>query len=42
MGMSFAYGPTDRAESLATINAALDTGVTFLDTAEMYGQGHNE
>ncbi|UYM07489.1 aldo/keto reductase [Solicola gregarius] len=42
MGMSFAYGATDRAESLATINRALDAGVRFLDTAEMYGNGHNE
>ncbi len=42
MGMSNAYGPADRAESLATINAALDAGVNFLDTAEMYGAGHNE
>ena len=42
MGMSFAYGATDKAESLATINRALDSGVRFLDTAEMYGNGHNE
>lgn len=42
MGMSNAYGPADRAESLATINAALDAGVNFLDTAELYGNGHNE
>lgn len=42
MGMSFAYGSTDRAESLATINRALDAGVRLLDTAEMYGNGHNE
>lgn len=39
MGMSYAYGPTDRAESLATIRSALDLGVTFLDTADMYGDG---
>lgn len=42
MGMSFAYGATDRTESLATLNRALDSGVNFLDTAEMYGNGHNE
>ncbi|GAB3741650.1 aldo/keto reductase [Microlunatus parietis] len=42
MGMSNAYGPADRTESLATINAALDAGVNFLDTAELYGAGHNE
>ena len=42
MGMSFAYGPTDRDESLRTLNRALDLGVTFLDTADMYGAGHNE
>ncbi|WP_163512540.1 aldo/keto reductase [Fodinicola acaciae] len=42
MGMSFGYGPGDRAESLATINAAIDSGVTFLDTADMYGNGRNE
>jgi aryl-alcohol dehydrogenase-like predicted oxidoreductase len=42
MGMSQAYGPADRAESLATIHRALDLGVTFLDTADVYGEGHNE
>ncbi len=42
MGMSYAYGPTDRAESLATIRGALDLGVTFLDTADMYAAGENE
>jgi aryl-alcohol dehydrogenase-like predicted oxidoreductase len=42
MGMSQAYGPADRAESLATLNRALDLGVTFLDTANVYGNGHNE
>jgi hypothetical protein len=42
MGMSFAYGPTDRGESLATLHRALDLGVTFFDTAAIYGQGHNE
>ena len=38
MGMSIAYGSGDEADSIATINKALDLGVTFLDTAEMYGQ----
>jgi aryl-alcohol dehydrogenase-like predicted oxidoreductase len=42
MGMSWMYGPTDRAESLATIRAALDAGVTLLDTGDFYGMGHNE
>jgi aryl-alcohol dehydrogenase-like predicted oxidoreductase len=42
MGMSYAYGPADRAESIATIRHALDLGVTFLDTAEMYAMGENE
>jgi aryl-alcohol dehydrogenase-like predicted oxidoreductase len=42
MGMSFGYGPGDRDESLATLNQAIDTGVTFLDTADMYGDGRNE
>ncbi|MDN5855979.1 MAG: aldo/keto reductase, partial [Actinomycetia bacterium] len=42
MGMSFAYGATDRGEALATLNEALDRGVTLIDTAEMYGNGHNE
>ncbi|HLT62428.1 MAG TPA: aldo/keto reductase, partial [Microlunatus sp.] len=42
MGMSNAYGPADRTESLATLDAALDAGVNFLDTAELYGAGHNE
>ncbi|MFP5022318.1 aldo/keto reductase [Pseudonocardia phyllosphaerae] len=42
MGMSFAYGPADRGESLRTLNRALDLGVTFLDTADMYGRGANE
>jgi len=42
MGMSDFYGPTDRAESLATIHAALDQGVTLLDTGDFYGMGHNE
>jgi aryl-alcohol dehydrogenase-like predicted oxidoreductase len=42
MGMSDAYGPTDRAESIATIHAALDAGVTLIDTGDFYGMGHNE
>ena len=42
MGMSFAYGTPDADESVATIARALDLGVTFFDTADMYGFGHNE
>ncbi len=42
MGMSALYGPTDRAESIATVHAALDAGVTLLDTGDFYGMGHNE
>jgi aryl-alcohol dehydrogenase-like predicted oxidoreductase len=42
MGMSDAYGPSDRRESVATIQAALDAGVTLLDTGDFYGMGHNE
>jgi aryl-alcohol dehydrogenase-like predicted oxidoreductase len=42
MGMSEFYGPTDWDESIATINRALDLGVTFIDTADAYGAGHNE
>ena len=42
MGMSGMYGPADRRESLATIHAALDAGVTLLDTGDFYGMGHNE
>ncbi|MGI9003577.1 MAG: aldo/keto reductase [Pseudonocardia sp.] len=42
MGMSFAYGRPDRTETLAALHRALDLGVTFLDTADMYGRGHNE
>ncbi len=42
MGMSGMYGPSDEAESLATIHAALDAGITLLDTGDFYGQGHNE
>jgi len=36
------YGPADETESIATIHAALDTGVTLLDTGDYYGAGHNE
>jgi len=42
MGMSEWYGATDWDESIATIRMALDEGVTFLDTADIYGAGHNE
>jgi aryl-alcohol dehydrogenase-like predicted oxidoreductase len=42
MGMSGMYGPTDEAESVATIQAAIDRGVTLLDTGDFYGTGHNE
>jgi len=42
MGMSDFYGGRDETESVATINRALDLGVTFLDTADMYGVGANE
>lgn len=42
MGMSQSYGPADDAESTATIHAALDAGVTFLDTADIYGPFVNE
>ncbi|MGG5820349.1 aldo/keto reductase [Falsiroseomonas sp. HW251] len=42
MGMSDLYGPADRAESIATLHAALDAGVTLLDTGDFYGMGHNE
>lgn len=42
MGMSGMYGPSDRAESIATIHAALDAGIILLDTGDFYGMGHNE
>ena len=42
MGMSDVYGPADRAESIATIHAAIDAGVTLIDTGDFYGMGHNE
>jgi aryl-alcohol dehydrogenase-like predicted oxidoreductase len=42
MGMSGTYGPSDRSESIATIHAALDAGITLFDTGDFYGMGHNE
>jgi aryl-alcohol dehydrogenase-like predicted oxidoreductase len=42
MGMSDFYGPADEAESIATIQAALDAGITLLDTGDYYAAGHNE
>ena len=42
MGFSGAYGPADEVESVATIQAAIDAGVTLLDTGDFYGNGHNE
>ncbi|MCZ4243166.1 aldo/keto reductase [Pedobacter punctiformis] len=42
MGMSFAYGPTDDDESIATLHKALDLGINFWDTADMYANGDNE
>ncbi|WP_436948772.1 aldo/keto reductase [Streptomyces sp. SudanB52_2052] len=42
MGMSALYGEADRTESIATIHAALEAGVTLLDTGDFYGMGHNE
>ena len=42
MGMSGIYGAADDAESIATIRAALDAGITLLDTGDFYGMGHNE
>jgi aryl-alcohol dehydrogenase-like predicted oxidoreductase len=42
MGMSGLYGPTDDAESIATIHAAIDAGINLLDTGDFYGMGHNE
>jgi aryl-alcohol dehydrogenase-like predicted oxidoreductase len=40
--MSGMYGPSDRAESIATIQAAVDAGINLLDTGDFYGMGHNE
>jgi len=42
MGMSGMYGPADESESLATIHAAVDAGVTLIDTGDYYSSGHNE
>ncbi|MET4310738.1 aldo/keto reductase [Bradyrhizobium sp. RT4b] len=42
MGMSEVYGPADRGESIATVHAALDAGITLLDTGDFYAMGHNE
>lgn len=41
-GMSHAYGPADDKESLATLESALKMGINFFDTADVYGDGHNE
>jgi aryl-alcohol dehydrogenase-like predicted oxidoreductase len=41
-GMSGSYGPADDEESVATLHHALDLGVNFIDTADSYGEGHNE
>jgi aryl-alcohol dehydrogenase-like predicted oxidoreductase len=42
MGMSDFYGPADEQESIATLHAAMDAGITLLDTGDYYGMGHNE
>jgi len=42
MGMSDLYGPSDRDEGIATMHAALDAGITLLDTGDFYGMGANE
>ncbi len=42
MAMSGVYGPADEAEGIATIRAALDAGITLVDTGDFYGMGHNE
>src|SRR5579863_6938068 len=42
MGMSGGYGPSDDKECIATIHAALEAGITMIDTADFYGMGHNE
>ena len=42
MGMSDAYGPADRSESLKTLEAAVDAGINLFDTGDFYGMGRNE
>src|SRR5665213_7016 len=42
MGMSQSYGAADESESIATIHRALELGIVLLDTADVYGRGHNE
>jgi aryl-alcohol dehydrogenase-like predicted oxidoreductase len=42
MGLSSSYGPANDAESLKTLERAAELGITFFDTADVYGQGHNE
>jgi aryl-alcohol dehydrogenase-like predicted oxidoreductase len=42
MGMSGMYGPSQEGESIATIHAAMDSGINLLDTGDFYGMGHNE
>lgn len=42
MGMSDFYGPADRTESLATLAASVEAGITLIDTGDFYGMGHNE
>ncbi len=42
MGMSPVYGDADRGEAIATVHAALDAGITLIDTGDFYGMGHNE
>src|SRR5262249_3956289 len=42
MGMSEVYGPADRGEAIATVHAALDAGITLIDTGDFYAMGHNE